>query len=217
MNSESTPKLRRPYHSPRLQEQRHQTRQAILDAARLLFIERGYAGTSMGDIATAAQVSIKTVEAAFGTKARLLTALWDVSVVGDDEAVSLAQRTWFREMLNEADPRRQLALHARNARRIKHGIGALTEVVRRAAQSDPEIGERWHLIQDQFLENQRMVAESLAAKGALRADLDIADAVEIIWTLNHPSVYYLVVFERGWSEDHYERWLADAFICQLLR
>ena len=147
----------------------------------------------------------------------MLAALWDLSVVGDDEVVSLAQRTWFEEMLNEPDPRRQLALHARNARRIKHGIGALTEVVRRAAQSDPEIGEQWRLIQDQFLENQRMVAESLAAKGALRADLDTADAVEIIWTLNHPSVYYLVVFERGWSEERYERWLADAFTCQLLR
>jgi hypothetical protein len=96
-------------------------------------------------------------------------------------------------------------------------LGALTEVVRRAAQSDPEIGERWQLMQDQFLVNQRMVAESLAAKGALRADLDTADAVEIIWALNHPSLYYLVVFERGWSEERYESWLAEAFICQLLR
>ena len=67
MTSESTPKLRRPYHSPRLQEHRRQTRRAILDAARSLFIERGYSGTSMAEIATAATVSIKTVEAAFGT------------------------------------------------------------------------------------------------------------------------------------------------------
>jgi AcrR family transcriptional regulator len=217
MTLESSTRSRRPYHSPRLQEQRRQTRLAILEAARSLFIERGYAGTSMGDIAAAARVSIKTVEAAFGTKAKLLAALWDVSVVGDAESVSLAERTWFQEMLNEPDPRRQLALHARNARRIKHGIGALSEVVRRAAQSDPEIAERWQLIQDQFLGNQRMVAESLVAKGALRAELDTANAVEIIWTLNHPAVYYLVVFERGWSEEQYEHWLADAFISQLLR
>lgn len=216
MTLESSTKSRRPYHSPRLQEQRSETRRAILEAALSLFVERGYAGTSMGDIATAARVSIKTVEAAFRTKARLLAALWDVSVVGDDEAVALAERTWFQEMLTEPDPRRQLALHARNARRIKRGIGALTEVVRRAAQSDPEISDRWQLIQDQFLENQRMVAESLAAKGALRADLDTAAAVEIIWALNHPAVYYLVVFERGWSEERYESWLADAFIRQLL-
>jgi hypothetical protein len=95
-------------------------------------------------------------------------------------------------------------------------VGALTEVIRRAAQTDPEIGDLWQLFQDQFLENQAMMAESLAAKGALRESLDVADAAEMLWTLNHPSVYYLLVYERGWSEEKYERWLADAFVHQLL-
>jgi AcrR family transcriptional regulator len=213
----SSPKSRRPYHSPHRQEQARQTRRAILDAALRLFVRRGYSGASLAEIAQEAGVSLKTVEAAFGTKAKLLAALWDVSVVGDDEAVSLAERAWFREMLAEPDPRRQLALHARNARQIKQRVGALIEVVRVAAWSDPEIGARWRLIQDQFMENQRMVAESLAAKGALRPGLDAAGAAETLWMLNHPSVYCLAVFERAWSDDRYEDWLADAFIHQLLR
>ena len=96
-------------------------------------------------------------------------------------------------------------------------MGALTEVIRRAAPADPEIGELWQRFQDQFLENQTMLAESLAAKGALRDGLDVAHAAEMLWTLNHPSVYYLLVYERGWSEERYERWLADAFVHQLLR
>jgi hypothetical protein len=170
----------------------------------------------MGDIAQGADVSVKTVEAVFGTKARLLSALWDVSVVGDDEAIPLAERAWFREMLEESDARRQLALHARNGCRIKYRLGALTEVMRRAAQADPEIGDLWQLIQDQYMETQTKVAESLAAKGALRAELDVAATAEIIWMLNHPSVYYLAVFERGWPEERFEHWLADAFIHQLL-
>jgi AcrR family transcriptional regulator len=208
---------RRAYHSPRRQQQARLTRRAILDAALPLFVQRGYPGTSLADIAQAAGVALKTVQAVFGTKARLLSALWDVTVAGDDEAIPVAERAWFREMLEEPDARRQLELGARVARQMKHRVGALTEVIRRAAQTDPEIGALWQVFQDQYLENQTMMAASLAVKGALREGLDVADAAEMLWTLNHPSIYYLLVYERGWSEERYERWLADAFVHQLLR
>ena len=213
----SSPESRRSYHSPRRQEQARLTRRAILDAALPLFVERGYAGTSLTDIAQAAGVALKTVQAIFGTKAKLLSALWDVTVVGDDAAIPVAERAWFREMMEEPDARRQLELGARIATRMKHRVGALTEVIRRAVPADPEIGELWQRFQDQFLENQTMMAESLAAKRALREGLEVAEAAEMLWTLNHPSVYYLLVHERGWSEERYERWLADAFVHQLLR
>jgi AcrR family transcriptional regulator len=213
----SSPESRRSYHSPRRQEQARLTRRAILDAALPLFVERGYAGTSLADMARAAGVALKTVQAVFGTKAKLLAALWDVNVAGDDAAIPVADRAWFREVMEEPDARRQLELGARVATRIKHRVGALTEVIRRAAQTDPEIGELWQLFQDQYVENQTMMAASLAAKGALREGLDVTGAAEMLWTLNHPSVYYLLVYERGWSEERYERWLADAFVHQLLR
>jgi AcrR family transcriptional regulator len=212
----SSSNSRRQYHSPRRQEQARLTRRAILDAALPLFVERGYAGTSLADIAEAAGVALKTVQAIFGTKAKLLSALWDVTVMGDDAAIPVAEREWFREMMEEPDARRQLDLHVRNAGQIKRRVGALMEVIRRASQGDSELGELWQVMQDRFLENQRMVAESLAAKGALRGGLDVAAAAEMIWTLNHPSVYYLLVYERGWSEERYERWLADVLIQQLL-
>ena len=77
----------------------------------------------MGDIAKAAGVSVKTIEAIFGTKAKLLSTLWDISIVGDDEAIPLAERARVREMLEEPDARRQLALHARNGCRIKRRLG----------------------------------------------------------------------------------------------
>ncbi|HEX6509781.1 MAG TPA: helix-turn-helix domain-containing protein [Chloroflexota bacterium] len=207
---------RRPYHSPRRQEQARQTRRAILEAARPLFVERGYTGTSMGDIAQAADVSIKTVEAAFGTKAKLLTALRDVSVVGDDEAIPVAERAWFKEMLDEQDPRRQLELHAQNTSRIKRRTAALNEAIRRAAPADPEIAALWQVFQQQFMVDQRLVAESLAARGALREGLDVDAATNIIGLLNHPSVYFLAVFDHGWSEEQFEQWLVDALIRQLL-
>jgi AcrR family transcriptional regulator len=188
-----------------------------LEAARPLFIQRGYSATSMGDIAQAAKVSIKTVEAIFGTKARLLAALRDVTIVGDDDAIPVAGRPWFREMLEEPDPRRQLQRFAQLSCQIKHRTAALNEVIRRAGQADPQIAELWQALQDQLMEDQRPVAESLAAKGALREGLDAASAADTLWLLNHPSVYYLAVLECDWPEQRFTHWLADTFIHQLLR
>lgn len=206
----------RPYHSPRRQEQARLTRRAILDAALALFVERGYLATSLADVAQRAGVALTTIQAIFGTKPRLLAALWDRVIGGDEAALPVAEREWFRAVVEEPDARRQLALHARNSRQVKHRAGALMEVIHRAAQADSEIGERWQVMQNEFLENQALVAASLAAKGALRADLDVHQAAEMLWTLNHPSMYHLLVYERGWTEERYEEWLADAFVRQLL-
>ena len=71
--------------------------------------------------------------------------------------------------------------------------GRASEVIRRAGQTDPEIGELWRAVQDQLMEDQRPVAKSLAAKGALREGLDAASAADTLWLLDHPSVYYLAV------------------------
>jgi AcrR family transcriptional regulator len=214
---ESSIHSRRPYHSPRRQEQARLTRRAILDAALPLFVQHGYAGTSLGDIAHVAGVALRTVEATFGTKAKLLVALRDVTIAGDDDAIPVVDRAWYQEMLAEPDPRRQLELHARVSCQIKRRTAPLIEVIRRAAQFDPEISDLWRVFQEQYLADQWIVAESLAAKGALREPLTAADAAEIIAMPNHPSVYYFAVVERGWPEDRFERWLADAFTDQLLR
>src|ERR687887_1975730 len=97
-------KGRRRYESPRRREQAAATRLAILEAGERLFGERGYAGTSVAAIAAAAGVAFKTVYAAFGTKAEVLRALWNLRMRGDEEPVPLAQRTWFRELIAEPDP-----------------------------------------------------------------------------------------------------------------
>lgn len=170
----------------------------------------------MGDIARAAGVSVKTVESIFGTKARLLTVLGDLSVAGDDETVAVAQRPWFREILDEPDPWRQLDLLVRSVGRLKRRTAALNEVIRRAAQSDREIAQLWQVSLEQFMADQRLIAESLAGKNALRPGMGVNEAAETIRALNHPSFYYLMVHDSGWSEEGFERWLTGALTRQLL-
>jgi AcrR family transcriptional regulator len=112
-------KPRRAYHSPRRQQQAAATRHGILLAAQGLFETQGYPATTMEAIAAAAGVALKTVYLAFTTKSGLLRALWDLLLKGDQEDAAVAERSWYREVVEELDPERQLRLNARNARVVK--------------------------------------------------------------------------------------------------
>jgi len=209
-------KRRRRYDSPRRREQAAATRRDILDAAQQLFEKRGYPATSMAAIAAEAGVALKTVYAAFETKRGVLLALWHLLLRGDEEPVPVQERAWFREVLQEPDPARQLRLNARNSRAVKERAAGLLEVLRTAAPTDPELAELWGRIQAEFYDNQRAIVEILHSNRALRPGLDVVRATDIMWTLNHPNLYRLLVVDRGWSSAHYEEWLADAFCSQLL-
>ena len=207
---------RRRYHSPLRVEQAAATRRAILEAAQRLFEQRGYSATSIAAIAAEASVSLKTVYVTFETKSGLLRALWHLLLRGDEEPVPVGDRPWFRAVLEEPDPERQLRLNIRNAKLVRARVGPLLEVVRRAAATDSEVAELWTRIQAEFYDNQRSVIEVLAAKKALRPRLDVACASDILWTLNHPDLYWLLVNERGWTPDQHEEWLAGVLCEQLL-
>jgi len=171
----------------------------------------------MAAVAAEAGVALKTVYLAFETKRGILLALWHLLLRGDEEPAPVGERPWFREVLDEPDPRRQLELNARNSRTVKERAGALLQVLRDAAPADPELAALWSRIEAEFHDNQRSVVETLNSKHALRPGLDVARATDVLWTLNHPSLYWLLVGERGWTPTEYERWLAAALSSQLLR
>jgi AcrR family transcriptional regulator len=207
---------RRAYESPLRREQAAGTRRRILDAAQALFERDGYAATSMSAIAAAAGVSLKTVYLAFETKSGLLRALWHLLLRGEPDTVPVGRQPWYREVLDEPDPGRQLRLNMRNSLAVKTRAGAMLEVIRDAASVDPDIGALWARIQTEFHDNQREVVQSIAAKHALAPGLDVVTATDILWSLNHPSLYALLVGERGWSAERYEQWLADLLCDRLL-
>ena len=210
-------KPRRSYHSPRRQQQAAATRQAILEAALRLFEQRGYPATTMEQVAAEAGVALKTVYVAFQTKSGLLRALWDLRLKGDQEQAAVAERPWYREVVDEPDPERQLQRNARNARVVKQRIAGVLRVLRSAAPVDPDAAALWRLIQSDFYDNQRVIVESVHANKALCPGLDVARATDILWTLNHPDVWLLLVGERGWTPEQWERWFADTACAQLLR
>ena len=129
-------KPRRSYHSPRRQQQAAATRQAILEAAQRLFERRGYPATTMEQVAAEAGVALKTVYLAFTTKSGLLRALWDLRLKGDQAEAAVAERPWYREVVEEPDPERQLRGNARNARLVKERIAGVLKILRSAAPVD---------------------------------------------------------------------------------
>jgi len=209
-------KGKRAYVSPRRQEQAAATRRAVLESARRQFEVRGYAATTMEAIAAEADVSLKTVYVAFATKARLLRAVWDLALKGDDSDAPVAERPWYVEVLEEPDPERKLRLLARAACVVKVRIAAILRVIRDASPADAEIDGLWELIQTDFHANQRTIVAAIHETGGLRDGLDVARATDVLWTLNHPDVWLLLVGRCAWTPDEFETWLAESSCRQIL-
>jgi AcrR family transcriptional regulator len=191
-------------------------RRALAQAARDLFVEHGYPATTMEAVAKRADVSLKTAYNAYRNKAGLLRAVWDLSLKGDLDDAPVAERRWYTELLLEPDPKRQLAMAAESSRIVKMRIGPLLRVIRDAAPVDDDLAALWELIQTDFWANQRAIVESLADKGSLRPGLDVQRATDLLWMLNHPDVWLLLVDRRGWSPEDWEGWFAKTCQEQLL-
>jgi AcrR family transcriptional regulator len=191
-------------------------RAAVAEAARALFLERGYAGTTIEAISDLSDVPPATVYRLFSSKLGILKALLDVSIAGDDEAVALEDRPHVRALLADRDPRNQLSGFAG----ITRGIMSRTEPVHRilvsAAGSDPDAAALLAEQTRQRQQGQAQIARSLARAGALRPKLRERDATDIIHALMSPEVYRLLVCDRGWPPERYEQWLKEILTGQLL-
>src|SRR3954447_23793968 len=200
---------KRRYDSSRRRAQAAATRRDILAAAQRLFERDGYAATTMEAIAVEGGVALKTVYVVFETKSGLLRALWDLRLKGDEDEAAVSQRQWYLEVVDEPDAERQLRLNARNARVVKLRIAPLLEVIRDAAPVEADTAALWELIQTDFYANQRSIVESIDEKRALKPGLDVTRAADILWTLNHPDLWLLLVGRCGWTPEQFEQWFAD--------
>ena len=209
-------KPRRHYEGAARQARTRRTRVAVVEAAQSLFVERGYAATTIDAISDRSDTPPTTVYRLFSSKLGILKALLDISISGDDEALPLEDRPHVRALLSDPDPRNQLAGFAG----ITSGIMSRTEPVYRillsAAGSDPDAAA---LLAEQTRHRQRGqagIARSLARADALRPKLRERDAADIIHALMSPEVYRLLTGDRGWPAARYEQWLKNILIDQLL-
>jgi AcrR family transcriptional regulator len=207
---------RAPYASPLRSEQARATRRAIVAAAGELFVEKGYAATTIDAVAERAGVGRKTVFSSVGGKGALLKLAWDWAVVGDDESVPMSERPAVQAILAERDPGHvvrmwvdmQLAVGARAA-----PIGA---VVIAAADVDADARDLLDLIRRESLAGATAFVTHLAGVGGLRSDVTVEQAAEACWALLNSLLQQLLVANRGWSVHEYGEWLARLTATMLL-
>ena len=211
-------KTRRRYDSPHRREQAAATRRKVIGAAQALFLEQGYAGTTMAAIAREAGVVVETVYRSFGSKVALFGAVVEAALAGGVERaeVPVEERPAIAAVIAETDPARQVALYAATQPGIHRRAGPLLRAVRDAAAIDPEVARVWRELEAQRYIGQGRVAGLLASRGTLREGLSVETASDVIWTLCSLAVHDLFVVERGWTSEEYEAWLTDALTRELL-
>ncbi len=209
-------KTGRPYEGAARQARTRRTRAAVVEAARNLFLERGYTATTIEAISDRSDTPQPTVYRLFSSKLGILKSLLDVSIGGDDQPVAMLDRSEVRALLSDEDPTNHVAEFCALLREVMARAGPVYRILADAARSDQEAASLLAEIARQRHEGQRRVARSLAHSGALRVGLRERDAADIIHALASPEVYGLLVFDRGWSGDRYEKWLRSILIDQLL-
>jgi AcrR family transcriptional regulator len=216
--SEQEVKPRRRYVSTRREEQARQTREAILATAGRLFRDRGYAGTSMAAIAEAAGVVVETVYRNFRGKRELFRAVLEAVLAGGSARadIPVEDRPAIRAVIEEPDPRRQVALYAGTQPGIHRRSGPLLRALRDGTASDPELRKVWAEMEAWRLAGLGRFVGMLAQKEALRPGLSVEEARDLVWTLCSLAVHDLLVVERGWTAERYRDWLSAQLACVLL-
>lgn len=207
---------RRRYDSSRRKEQARENRRAVVQAARRLFLDRGYAGTKVGAVAEAAGVSVETIYKAFGNKAGLVKGVFDVAIVNDHDPIPMLQRESVARMRAEPDPRRKLFMYGEHLAEAGPRAGALQLLIRAAAASHPDATIVWEQMTTERLVGMTEFARHLHEGGHLRPDVSVDEARDVLWTYNSVELYDLLVVQRRWDPDRYGRWIAEALIATLL-
>ncbi len=208
--------LKRKYDSTRRQAQAEETRRHILDAAHRLFIERGYAGATINEIAKEAGVALKTIYAVFENKRNILIELLNKSSSDrGEEFLPVLERPSVKAVTQERDPRRQMEIFSEVIAGNLEGAAFISEIMNVAAKTEPDIRELVDRLNKQRWRNMAFAVKQFMANGPLR-EKDEASATDTVWTLTSPEVFLLLTRERGLSKKKYAEWLADKLTRALL-
>ncbi len=207
---------KRTYDASGRRDRARRNRMTMLAAGRELFLEHGYANTTIAMVATGAGVAVQTVYKAFDNKAGLVKALVDVAIVGDDEPVPLMERDFVRRNMAEPDPRRKLASYGMHLAGLAPRANPILLLVRDAGGTDPGAAHVWEQMQAERLVGMTHFAQHLRAMRHLRRGVSVTEARDVLWMHNSVEVWDLLVRQRGWTPTRYGRWIGNQLIAALL-
>ncbi|MFD8077820.1 TetR/AcrR family transcriptional regulator [Streptomyces sp. NPDC059718] len=202
----------RKYHSPLRAHSAASTREAILNSAQALFLARGYAGVTIGEIAEAGKVAVPTVYSSVGNKPKILTALLEPALTDPAIADALAA------VGTSDDPRAVIELTAAGTRLTHERHWELVYgLFYRDPPGEPAVKAVLDKGADDYVQALNRVADRLVALDALRSEVGRAEAVDVLWFHLGPHAWITLVGERGWAFDRAQTWIARAACRELLQ
>lgn len=207
--------VKRKYSSAKREAQARETRRAVLEAARELFVSTGYAATTIQAIGDRAGVAVQTVYAVFGSKRELLRQLIESTITGDDDPVPITERPEVQAIAAEPDARRRAELDAAMSRSITERVAPIVRVASEAAASDPELAAMMEEVKAVRRKEMIASAEILAGPDGLR--LDKKEAAATLYVLYSPAVADMLMGDHGWSAKRYEKWLAHMLVSAVIK
>jgi AcrR family transcriptional regulator len=207
---------RRKYDSSRRQADAEARHRRIVQEAEKLFLDKGFAATSIGQIAEAAEVSSQTIYSTFGSKAGVLSRVYDFAMVGDFDETPIRERMPGFAGVRPERYRDVFAEHAVYIRAINERVAALLRVLEQSASIDPALAELRADLVSRFRSDCETWVDQLEP-GALRPGLTPADAAAVMALIISPTAYSILTVDAGWSADRYQRWLAETEPMLLLK
>jgi AcrR family transcriptional regulator len=201
----------RTYTSSVRTQQAQQTRTAILDAARGLFVSQGFRRTTVLQIAERAGVNVDTIYHSVGRKPALMRELVETSISGQSEAVPATQRPYVQRIREATTAGEKIDIYAGAITEIQQRMAPIFLALRDAALSDESCRVLWKEISDRRARNMLEFAADLRATGELREDLDDQRVADIIWSMNAAEYWVLLVEERGWIPEEFRSWICESW------
>lgn len=203
---------RRKYASPLRADQARETRRRILESARRLFIENGYAGTTVAAVADAAQVSPETIYLSLGGKRGLLEGVMDIT--GPHDSIA-DDAEWWHMVASLSSARERLDKMVEYSCRILARTRPIHAIIRGAADNESfaaELGRR--LLVERLTNQTKRIREYL--RDDLRPGLSLAEAGERYCALVSPELFYLLTVEFAWTAEQHQSWVTQLLQSELL-
>lgn len=211
-----TVNTRRGYRSALRRNQAEQTQLDVLKAAENLFMQHGWARTTIAAIAREAGVSNETIYAVFGNKRALLERLVQNAIRGAEPQVPLLEQAGVQAIVATSSQAKQIRVFARSIASILNRVAPLIATARSAAESDPRLADLYRSLHEGRRRNLEFVALALVQNGPLREGLDQQTATDTIFRLASPELFLLFTRIEGRSVDDFANWLEECLTALLL-
>ena len=209
-------RVKRQYRSPARTAAADETRARIRAAALELFVQRGFQGTTLKDVADLAGVGERTLYDSFGNKLGLLRHTIAMLTMGDESRVRAADRPEAVAARELADPREALAAHLKGATDLMNRAGDLILMGDSVPGVDPGLERMVTRGNQAAYELNVKLAQRFHERGELRTGMTVADAADIMYTLTSPGVFRTMRRMRRWSQRRYYEWVLSTATQQLL-